>query len=61
MNNKVTCCKGCTDRHYNCHAECKKYQDQRKTYKRPDDEPFREYWCDRSNRCEHKKHIQKRR
>ena len=59
---KVTCCKDCTDRHYNCHSECKKYQDLRgPLYKQPDDEPFREYWGDRSRRIEHKKHIHKRR
>ena len=56
MNNKVTCCKDCTDRHYNCHAECKTYQDQRgKLYKYPDDEPFREYWSDRNTKIERKK------
>ena len=60
--NKVTCCKDCEDRHLNCHSQCKKYQNQRGLlYKQPDDQPFREYWSARSNRCEHKKHIHKRR
>lgn len=61
MNNKVTCCKNCGDRHYNCHSECKEYNDQKPVYKEPEDNAFREYWADRSNKCEHKKYQQKRR
>lgn len=54
--NKVTCCKDCTKRHYNCHAGCKEYQDQRgMLYKYPEDEPFREYWSDRNTKIERKK------
>lgn len=60
--NKVSCCKDCTERHYNCHAECKKYQDQRgKLYKHPEDEPFTHYWSARTNKILHNKHIQKKR
>ena len=56
----MSVCKDCPDRHYNCHSECKKYQDQRKVYKVPDDEPFRQYWSARNTKIERKKFAQRK-
>ena len=59
---KISCCKDCSERHYNCHAKCKTYQAQRKPYyKYPDDQPYKDYVGERSRKIEHKNYIKKRR
>lgn len=30
----IKCCYGCPDRYASCHAECEKYQRERKEYER---------------------------
>lgn len=29
INNVVTCCENCKERHFKCHSECEKYKKQR--------------------------------
>lgn len=56
----MSVCKDCPDRHYNCHSECEKYQAQRKVYKPPADETFRQYWGERNTKIERKKFQQRK-
>ena len=49
---KVMCCKDCSERHKNCHAKCKKYQEQRKTEYKED--VLAAFWGDRKRKIENK-------
>ena len=49
---KVMCCKDCSERHENCHAKCKKYQEQRKTEYKED--VLAAFWGDRKRKIENK-------
>lgn len=49
---KVTCCKDCTERHYNCHAECERYNKQRQPPHQPNVADA--YWFERGRKIEKK-------
>ena len=54
---KITCCKNCTERHENCHAECKEYKDQKRAlHNRPDNTEYAEYYQSQHNKIAHHEH-----
>ena len=58
---KVTCCFECEKRHYNCHSDCKEYNEQKPVYKKRTENVYVDYISYKWDKLKHKKHIDKRR
>lgn len=59
---RITCCKDCTERHPNCHAECEKYKAQKNAKEnKPNDGIYYGYTRNLHSKIKHNQHTQKRR
>ena len=67
MRDKITCCKGCEDRHVGCHAKCDIYKDEKAEHdqflaKKKADREIRSYFNEQNEMIQDKitKHKKKR-